>query len=886
MDQIGSLNAVLAGRYEIAREIGAGGMATVYLARDVKHDRQVALKVLKPELGAVLGVERFLAEIKVTANLQHPNLLPLFDSGEAGGLLFYVMPYVEGESLRARLDREKQLPVEEAVRIAVAVASALDYAHRHGVIHRDLKPENVLLHEGQPLIADFGIALAVSNAGGARVTQTGLSLGTPQYMSPEQAAGDRVIDGRSDIYSLGAMLYEMLTGEPPHSGTTVQAIVAKVLTERPRGIRRARTSVPVHVEAAVDRALEKLPADRPATARDFAEMLQGKGPALALPAAAGTVPAKHAPATRASRLRALAPWALAVLALAGWTWQSLRSRPSAPQRARFVLTLSDSARLRSDIVGVLIAISPDGSRIAFVGGASPSRVFLRTIDDLAIKPVPGTENASGLQFSPDGKWLAFLANNRLKKLPLAGGPTATIIDGVVSYSWGANDIVVFSRPSGPGAGLWRVSAAGGTAERLTRPDLAKRETGHIWPHVLPDGAAAVFAIRFGSAETDSLATVRLKDGQVTRLGIQGTNPRFVASGMLLFGRTDGTVTAASFDPRTLRVTSALVPVLENVLVRTGSTTGGSTNIAISENGSLAYAQGRTEGQVVRVERSGRAQLLRPEMTNYGDPRFSPDGKRLVMVIRSAAGAPDLWILTVADGGITRLTNDGGNDRPAWTPDGRRIAWRTKGAKTAYDVKWAAYDGGSAPEVLVSDAWSADFAKSGRFFVVNTVRDTSSSDIDMIAQDSTHRRTLFVGTPSTEVAERVSPDGAWVAFASNQSSRYEVYVKAASGPSGVHRVSTDGGHEPVWSPDGHELFFRTGSKLVAATISTKPEFAVVRRDPLFDDVYQLGSNFANYDVAPDGRSFVMVKPANAGEPPVVVLNWLDELRERMKQVARK
>src|SRR6187397_2994458 len=227
----------LALRYDVEREIGEGGMATVYLARDLRHDRPVALKVLKPELGAVLGADRFLTEIKVTANLQHPNLLPLFDSGEADGLLFYVMPFVEGESLRARLEREKQLPIDEAIRISVAIANALDYAHSHGVIHRDLKPENILLQAGQPVIADFGIALAVSKAGGNRITQTGLSLGTPQYMSPEQATGDRVIDGRTDIYSLGAMTYEMLTGEPPHIGHTSQAIIARLLTDKPRSVR-------------------------------------------------------------------------------------------------------------------------------------------------------------------------------------------------------------------------------------------------------------------------------------------------------------------------------------------------------------------------------------------------------------------------------------------------------------------------------------------------------------------------------------------------------------------------------------------------------------------------------------------------------------------------
>ncbi|NUQ12695.1 MAG: serine/threonine protein kinase, partial [Gemmatimonadaceae bacterium] len=281
------LAEALEGRYTIDREIGRGGMATVYLARDVRHNRHVALKVLSPELAAVLGVERFLAEIEVTANLQHPNLLPLFDSGEANGLLFYVMPYVQGESLRARLDREKQLPVDEAVRITTAVAGALDYAHRHQVIHRDLKPENVLMLEGQPLIADFGIALAVSKAGGERITQTGLSLGTPQYMSPEQATGDRVVDGRTDIYSLGAMLYEMLVGDPPHAASTAQAIIAKVLTERPASVRLSRPSVPAHVDAAVGKALEKLAADRFNTAREFAEALEGRGAPPVTASAAG-----------------------------------------------------------------------------------------------------------------------------------------------------------------------------------------------------------------------------------------------------------------------------------------------------------------------------------------------------------------------------------------------------------------------------------------------------------------------------------------------------------------------------------------------------------------------------------------------------------------------
>jgi serine/threonine-protein kinase len=267
------LTAALADRYTIERELGAGGMATVYLAHDVKHDRKVAVKALRPELAAVLGPERFLNEIKVTANLQHPHILPLHDSGEADNFLYYVMPYVEGESLREKLNREKQLSIEESIEITKSVASALDYAHRQNVIHRDIKPENILLYDGQPVVADFGIALAVTAAGGTRLTETGLSLGTPQYMSPEQATGDREIDGRSDIYSLACVLYEMLAGDPPHTGSTVQAIVAKVLTDRPRPVRELRDTVPVYVEATLDKALAKLPADRFDSAAQFAEAL-------------------------------------------------------------------------------------------------------------------------------------------------------------------------------------------------------------------------------------------------------------------------------------------------------------------------------------------------------------------------------------------------------------------------------------------------------------------------------------------------------------------------------------------------------------------------------------------------------------------------------------
>ncbi len=386
-DPLAALLATLAQHYTIERQAGVGGMATVYVARDLKHDRHVALKVLKPELAALLGVERFLSEIRVTAHLQHPHILPLFDSGQAGGLIYYVMPHVEGESLRQRLEREKQLPLETAIEITRAVASALDYAHRHGVIHRDIKPENILFQDGQAVVADFGIALALSAAGGSRLTETGLSLGTPQYMSPEQATGDRALDARSDIYSLAAVLYEMLAGEPPHTGPTVQSVIAKVLTDRPRPLRTLRDAVPPPLEAAVQKALAKVPADRFASAAQFAEALTHSSATGTLEVATA---GEHRPRARGL---AIVPWALAVLATgaAAWGWLRAPATPPAPPVVRFSLAFQPGFQ-PLDSRGSSLALSPDGSRIVYVGSDSlgGTWLFSRGLEHLDPALIPGT----------------------------------------------------------------------------------------------------------------------------------------------------------------------------------------------------------------------------------------------------------------------------------------------------------------------------------------------------------------------------------------------------------------------------------------------------------------------------------------------------------------
>ena len=370
-DRTGSLASALADRYRIGHMLGAGGMATVYLAQDMKHDRKVAIKVLRSELAAVIGAERFLAEIRTTANLQHPHILPLFDSGAAGHpdngtFLFYVMPYVEGETLRDRLSREKQLPISDAVRIASEIASALDYAHRHGVIHRDIKPENILLHDGQALVADFGIALAASKAGGGRMTETGMSLGTPHYMSPEQAMGEREITARSDVYALGALTYEMLAGDPPFTGSTAQAIVAKVMTDEPAPLRRHRKTIPEHVEEAVLTALEKLPADRWSSAAEFAQVLAGhSGPTRGHSSARFVSHAGAAPSGKRSVvLLGAALVLMSLVALWGWSAQPAGARTAGV--IRFVVTLPASEQI-GEAPDRMVAFAPDGSGFVYVG---------------------------------------------------------------------------------------------------------------------------------------------------------------------------------------------------------------------------------------------------------------------------------------------------------------------------------------------------------------------------------------------------------------------------------------------------------------------------------------------------------------------------------------
>ena len=889
---LGRLQGALSDRYRIEREIGAGGMATVYLAQDLKHDRKVALKLMRPELSAVIGAERFLAEIKLTANLQHPHILPLFDSGEADSCLFYVMPFVEGESLRDRLSREKQLPVADAVRIATEVASALDYAHRHGVVHRDIKPENILLHDGRALVADFGIALAASKASGQRMTETGMSLGTPHYMSPEQAMGEREITARSDVYALGAMLYEMLTGDPPFTGSTAQAVVARVLTEAPRAMLPQRHTIPPHVEAAVRTALEKLPADRFATAAEFAEALAGRN---YVPTVASTAAAPGPAASVAARRRdpitlALAGVALAATAAALWAW--LRPAPS-PTVNRFSLFMPPEQALQPVTQsGNRVALSPDGKRIVYVGPAERGgKLWLREHDQLTSTPIAGTENAGTPFFSPDGRHVGFLINGTtLRTVSLDGGPVLTLSDSVNSTggTWGPDGYIYVEGDSG----IIRMRSSGGPAE-LVYNALARKEEGAEWPVLLPEGGGLVFRTRrpSQSAADYQIVAMKLPKGE-PKVIMRGVFARYSPTGHLLVATAEGKLLALPFDPEKLEANGSPIGLLEGIGVE-GS--GFSINLDLSENGTLMYTTGGATGsrRPVWVSRDGAESPVDPAWQPQGiisNFALSPDGKALAVdVVQN--GLSTVWVKQLPEGPYSRLTfGDTGSMRPTWSADGRSVLYLARVSNIGGVPAMRRADGTGSEQTLLPGAstWGQVLqTRDARWLVLrSTIGGPGRGNILATRMGDTTLVSL-AASPAVEADAAVSPDGRWLAYASEESGVFEIYVRPfPDAASARWQVSAAGGTDPVWSRSGRELFYRsTQNEMMSVQVAPGASFTISPPRRLFSTApYSPVPAVPAFDVSPDDKRFLMLRettPTDRNEL-IVVQNWVEEMKARAQR----
>jgi dipeptidyl aminopeptidase/acylaminoacyl peptidase len=872
MDILEQHRSSLADRYRIERELGAGGMATVYLAEDLKHDRKVAIKVLKPELAAVLGAERFIVEIKTTASLQHPHILPLFDSGTADGQLFYVMPYIQGETIREKLNRETQFAVDEAVRIAREVADALDYAHRHGVIHRDIKPENILLHDGRAMVMDFGIALAVSAAAGGRMTETGLSLGTPHYMSPEQATAEREITARSDVYSLASVLYEMLTGDPPFTGSSAQAVIMKIITEQPAPVTTRRRSVPPNVAAAVARALEKLPADRPSSAREFADALQNPtftwaGYAATTPTAAVGSGRRASPSARAALVGG---GALALLGIAAGVWAWRTTRPAEPRRLVALTLEVPSANPELS----RFAVSADGARFAF---ATAEGLVVRDVGQREYRLFPGTQEAESPTFSPDGEWIAFQANGHLRKIAVAGGSALALVPGdsllAGRVNWGEDGSIVFES----GNQLYLIPPAGGPLRRLKGARFAGG------PRMMPDGRGVLYA---DERQGSKLMYYDLASDTAFTVLEEAVEGQYVPTGHIVYGHPNGGLFAIRFDPRRHAVSGTPIPIVPDAQM-----TGLVAPFVITRNGTLIYRAGmEPEYRLLMRDPRGTIDTLpiAPKITSYA--RFSPDGRALALTFGSARGTNRYTaIYDLALGTLTRFTMEGGGHSPVWSPDGTRLAFTAEGDGTdAEDIFVQPVDRSAKPVRIIrmpNDqhgwSWPSD---SVLVFASNAIprglRGAGFSGGSIAITDPRHPDAVprtFLESQEGVNNPIVSPDGHYVSFTSNENGTSEIYVRSfPSGVGGQWRISSKGGQHARWSGDGRTVFY-LGTDLEtihAVHVNPGPPFTVGSSE-VVATVPRLGEA---WDVdRRSGRMVLTQTVATQNTRIIVLMNWLDEFR---------
>ncbi|MCZ8205989.1 MAG: protein kinase [Gemmatimonas sp.] len=864
------LTTALSDRYRVERELGAGGMATVYLAHDLRHERDVAIKVLHPDLGAALGAERFLSEIRTTARLQHPHILPLLDSGAADGLLYYVMPYVRGETLRARLEREKQLPIADAVRIAREVAAALDHAHKQGVIHRDIKPENILLQDGAAVVADFGIALAVQQAGGQRMTQTGLSLGTPQYMSPEQAMGERTIDARSDIYALGAVTYEMLTGEPPFTGASVQAIVAKVLSERPVPLRTLRDTLSVGTDATVLQALAKLPADRFSSASAYAAQ-------LTVTDSRESSPGVEAP-RRMQRNRVLPIAMLLSMATGlaiGWTLYARGPSSAAASPASMVTSLVPLAGETWSDASNSIAIGPDARVAAIVGRtANWNGLIIRALDSIGSRYLPNTAGARSPFWSPDGAHVGFFADRKLKTVDLKSGAVTTLCPSPISGNrgtWGANDVILYV-PEFDG----RVFRTTGRGQSCSALGLQMRGDSALGAEVrfLGDGE------HFILTNSNFVQLGRVGDSTLTLLlttSLRRTVP--ATDDYLLFsqpGADVSTVFAQRVDVNTRKMVGDPVPVLRDVLNNAGR-----SPISIANDGTM----------LVQV----KPRLLGYETSKLRFARFSGDGR-----IRDTLPATGTFgLFRVSDNGAI---TQGGFRVTRWDPPVRgwtELVPPSVEPRTSLNPVWGPGDtlfavgraGFPTDSVVIVDVRTGrlrsvaglpdrsrrlettDWTRDGRYILVEASGGNGNPPSDAMVVDVTSGTIRKLFEDDADVfGMRVSPNGRYVAYAATKEGETDIFVRPFPGPGAPLRVTSGGGAGPVWRGNS-ELLFIAGRRVDAIVIADggKPGARrTVITESSIDALKTVGD--LALDVAPNGQELVVSMSGDVASPLLVVTNW--------------
>jgi Tol biopolymer transport system component len=899
------------GPYEISGLLGKGGMGEVYRARDTRLDRTVAIKTLSGELSIQPQFrERFVREAKAISSLNHAHICTLYDVGQHDQISYLVMEYIAGETLSQRLKKGPVL-LSEALDWAAQVADALDHAHRRGVVHRDLKPANIVLTKAGAKLLDFGIAKLVAPLSDSiarpldpiahTMTTQGMVVGTLHYMAPEQLHGQEV-DGRADLFALGCVIYEMVIGARAFDGGSQATIITKIVSGEPERIADLAALGPPELERLVRRCLAKDPDDRWQTARDLRAELKWIHERLTQPR---TVAAAHTSAalttvatppvqptgTRRFLVPRLAPWILAAAALAVAAavvgWGVGRGRPAFSQDGpvvRFTLNSpADSPLVIEDVIGGS-AISPDGSRIAFVAMHSGKPVLaLRSLDSIEVKSIDGSQGAAYPFWAPDSRWIGFFAEEKLKKVPVAGGRPQVICDAPEPHggTWSDDGTIVFSpHDAGP---LYRVRDTGGTSSPLTQLNPAEKEIGHHWPQLLPGNQTILFLARTSQRQANQVYAATLASPQTPAKLIfsnygaaYATNPATM-QGWLLYLR-DETLLAQPFDPIRLSLSGEPAPVAFGV---GSSIESGYAGFSTAANGVLVFRSGGDKGRRLRFfGRDGRVVGEAGEPDWYTAVAWSPDASRVVVTrVDADTGLVDLWLIEPARQLRSRLTFDDGIDTsPVWSPDGAQIVFSSSAAGTL-DLHLQKLDGSSRPTPLYKNGnplRPTDWSRDGAWIVYEEDHPESKRDLWMLRAAGQGSPKLLLRTPFNEYQGQLSPDGKRLAYTSDDSGRPEVFVRDLDLGHTPYRVSTNGGSQPRWRDDGGELYYDSADgKLMAVLVSSNAvQFSAAAPVPLFSlPSPTAGVADFRYDAAPKGEKFVAIVPDGADKQDLSVLvNW--------------
>jgi serine/threonine-protein kinase len=871
--------------YRIQEKLGGGGMGVVYKAQDTKLKRTVALKVLPPDRVADPNRKRrFIQEARAASALNHPNIITIYDIDEAEGVHFIAMEYVAGKTLD-RLIARRGLPVNEALKYAVQMAAALAKAHAAGIVHRDLKPTNVMVtDEGLVKVLDFGLAKLTEAATGGEGetvatleprTEEGTIVGTVGYMSPEQAKG-KTVDNGTDIWAFGCILYECLTGQPAFKRETNSETLASILKDEPDWTVLPG-NVPGQIRSLLHRCLQKDPSFRLQDIGDGRIEIQEF---LAAPVEAATVK-KRAPLMRLFWQRF--PWIMALLmgivAMVA-LWHPLTKEPAsvlAPRR--FVIIPPASKELDYYNTSAGLSLSPDGMHLAF---SCEGGLFLRSMEELEAKPL-----AAGTHpfFSPDGKWIGFFAGQQIRKISILGGSPQVIcnIKGQMTQggSWGTDDTIIFSETGS----LWQVRASGGEPEKLipTKDHPNEEQGDYCWPHHLADGKAILFTI-IKSPQDMRIALLNLETRKEQVLIDKGTKPHYIPTGHLVYS-WENDILAARFDIAHFKVIGPSIPITQDVLAPLWY---GQALFSVSETGTLAYVPETTAGSMTLawMEQSGKMEPLPLQPARYGCPRISPDGKRILFTRLDRKNK--IWIYDLERQTLRRLMDEDGDEwLPVWTPDGERVAFNsTRQGSVQGRMYWKSVEGDEPPERLVEEEnWPCphSFSPDGKLLAFRMISEETGYDIWMLPMDGKKKPWAYLQTKAFESWPKFSPNGKWISYVSDESGQLEVYVRPSQPSIRIHQqVSNDGGQEPLWSPDGREVYYMKQNKIVAVPFQGEPSLKVGKPRTVLegDFLFIPGHDYlGGYDISPDGRRFLVV---TGGEPKTmtVVLNWFEELRRKV------